>query len=182
MTSDFREKARRLRNAVEPVAAGVYFAPEALAAYAALGFDRSPAVDQTGVARPELKSYFVSRGACMGQVPGEIVAAAFGCFNPRVVEMAVAGGWTIASRDAVLEARERGSTEMLKRVLGDRPEGLERVTELLQRAAAAARGRLTRCSQGCGRSAFRRIRSPRCGEPPILCASTGVTATSSPGR
>jgi len=43
MTSaDFREKARRLRNAVEPVAAGVYFAPEASPAYEALGFDPSP--------------------------------------------------------------------------------------------------------------------------------------------
>jgi len=29
MATDFQEKARRLRNAVEPVAAGVYFAPEA---------------------------------------------------------------------------------------------------------------------------------------------------------
>ena len=37
MTTEFREKARRLRNAVEPVAAGVYFAPEAHAAYEALG-------------------------------------------------------------------------------------------------------------------------------------------------
>ncbi len=42
MTTDFQERARRLRNAVEPVAAGVYFAPEALAAYAALGFAGSP--------------------------------------------------------------------------------------------------------------------------------------------
>ncbi len=28
------------------------------------------------MARPELKSYFTSRGACMGQVPGEVIAAA----------------------------------------------------------------------------------------------------------
>ena len=31
MATDFRDRARRLRNAVEPVAAGVYFAREALA-------------------------------------------------------------------------------------------------------------------------------------------------------
>ena len=42
MTNDFNERARRLRNAVEPVAAGIYFAPEAHAAYEALGFDGSP--------------------------------------------------------------------------------------------------------------------------------------------
>jgi hypothetical protein len=137
MRSDFREQARRLRNAVEPVAAGVYFAPEAHAAYEALGFDPSP-VSQDGVARPELKSYFTSRGASMGHVVGEVVAAAFGVFNPKVVVPAVAAGWQISSREAVLDARERGATAMLRRVLGDEPEGLDRVTELLRRGAAAA--------------------------------------------
>ena len=49
----------------------------------------------------------------MGQVPGEVVAAAFGCFNPKVVVPARRGGWQIASREAILEARERGATAML---------------------------------------------------------------------
>lgn len=137
MTTDYQENARRLRNAVEPVAAGVYFAPEAHAAYASLGFDGSP-VTQDGVARPDLKAYFTSRGACMGQVPGEIVAAAFGCFNPQVVVPAVTAGWQVTSREAILEARQQAATAMLQRVLGDQPEGLGRVTYLLRRAAAAA--------------------------------------------
>jgi hypothetical protein len=123
MTSDFQEKARRLRNAVEPVAAGVYFAPEAHATYAALGFEGSP-VTQDGVARPDLKAYFTSRGACMGQVPGEVVAAAFGCFNPKVVVPAVGAGWQITSREAILQARERAAAAMLQRTVGDQPEGL----------------------------------------------------------
>jgi hypothetical protein len=38
MTTDYNRIARRLRNAVEPVAAGVYFASEAHAEYTALGF------------------------------------------------------------------------------------------------------------------------------------------------
>jgi hypothetical protein len=137
MTTDFQEKARRLRNAVEPVAAGVYFAPEAHAAYAALGFEGSPAT-QDGVSRPEMKAYFTSRGACMGKVAGEVVAAAFGCFNPKFVVPAVEAGWQITSREAILEARERAATAMLQRVLGDQPEGLDRVTDLLRRAAAVA--------------------------------------------
>jgi hypothetical protein len=101
MTTDFPERARRLRNAMEPVAAGVYFAPEAHAAYTALGFAGSP-VAADGVARPELKSYFTSRGACMGQVPGEVVAVAFGCFNPKVVIPAVAAAWQTAGRRPAL--------------------------------------------------------------------------------
>jgi hypothetical protein len=137
MATAFQEQARRLRNAVEPVAAGVYFAPEAHAAYEALGFEGSP-VAQDGVARPELKSYFTSRGACMGQVPGEVVAAAFGVFNPKVVVAAVAAGWQVASREAILAAREQGATAMLARVLGEQPEGLARVTDLLRRAADVA--------------------------------------------
>jgi hypothetical protein len=137
MATAFQEQARRLRNAVEPVAAGVYFAPEAHAAYEALGFEGSP-VSQDGVARPELKSYFTSRGACMGQVPGEVVAAAFGVFNPKVVVAAVAAGWQVASREAILAAREQGATAMLARVLGEQPEGLARVTDLLRRAADVA--------------------------------------------
>ena len=150
MTSDFNENARRLRNAVEPVAAGVYFAPEAHAAYAELGFAGSP-VTQDGVARPDLKAYFTSRGACMGQVPGEVVASAFGCFNPKVVVPAVGAGWQIAGREAILQARERGATAMLRRVLGDQPEGLARVTGLLRRAAAGA--------PWAGRSVYRGLRS-----------------------
>ena len=138
MATDFQERARRLRNAVEPVAAGVYFAPEAHAAYEALGFDASSPAGPDGIARPELKSYFTSRGASMGHVPGEVVAAAFGCFNPKFVVPAVAAGWQITSREAILEAREQGATAMLRRILGERPDGLDRVTDLLRRAADAA--------------------------------------------
>jgi len=138
MTNDFGERARRLRNAVEPVAAGVYFAPEAHAAYAALGFDASPAVGKDGITRPEMTSYFTSRGACMGQVPGEVVAAAFGCFNPKRVVPGVTAGWQITNREAILAAREQGATAMLQRVVGEKPEGLDRVTDLLRRAADAA--------------------------------------------
>jgi hypothetical protein len=138
MATEFRERARRLRNAVEPVAAGVYFAPEAHAAYEALGFEGSPPASADGIARPELKSYFTSRGACMGQVPGEVVAAAFGVFNPKFVVPGVAAGWQITSRAAILQAREQAATAMLARVLGEQPKGLGRVTDLLRRAADAA--------------------------------------------
>lgn len=119
MTSDFHERARRLRNAVEPVAAGVYFAPEAHAEYQALGFEGSP-VTRDGFARPDLKAYCTSRGACMGRVAGEVAAATFGCFNPKAVVPAVEAGWKITTREAVLDARERAATA----ILGDDPDEL----------------------------------------------------------
>lgn len=46
MTTSCNERARPLRNAGEPEAAGVYSAPEASAAYERLGFDPSPAAPQ----------------------------------------------------------------------------------------------------------------------------------------
>jgi hypothetical protein len=128
MGNGFNDRPRRLRNAVEPVAAGVYFAPEAHAAYTALGFEGSPAVGKDGSSRSELTSYFTSRGACLGRVPGEVVAAAFGCFNPKAVEPGVTAGWQITNREAILAAREQGATDVLERVLGGKPEGLDRVT------------------------------------------------------
>ena len=48
MATDFQERARRLRNAIEPVAAGVYFASEAHTEYTAPGFAGSPPVSPDG--------------------------------------------------------------------------------------------------------------------------------------
>ena len=66
MATDLQERARRL-------AAAAYVAPEAHTEYTAPGFAGSPPVSPDGIARPEMKSYFTSRSACMGQVPGEVV-------------------------------------------------------------------------------------------------------------
>ena len=123
--ADQRTIARRLRNAVEPVAANVYFAGEALDRYHALGLSYLP-------------GYFCSRGACLGQVPGEVVAAAFGVFNPDVVIASVSEGWARTDAGTILEARCEGASESLSRLIGDAPAAdLARATALLRRAADA---------------------------------------------
>ena len=137
--SELSVKARRLRNAVEPLAAGVYFAPEAHEAYAALGFSPSRA-ENDGVQMPDGVAYFASRGACLGQVHGEVIAAAFGVFNPEVVVPMVDQAWTITDAKSILQARLDGARGSLSRMLGDPPKGAERATELLKRGADAARG------------------------------------------
>lgn len=133
------EKARRLKTAVEPLAAGIYFAPEAHEAYAALGFSPSPAASD-GVQMPDGVAYFASRGACLGQVPGEVIAAAFGVFNPAIVIPMVDQAWTVTDAPSILPARLDGARGSLSRMLGDQPLGAERATELLRRGADAARG------------------------------------------
>ena len=75
----------------------------------------------------------------MGQVPGEVVAAAFGVFNPQAVVPAVAKGWTLTDAATICQARDDGAIAQLQRILGDAPEGLDRVHELFSRAAATLR-------------------------------------------
>lgn len=120
-----RSLSRRLRDLVEPIAANVYFAQEAQEAYRELGLNY-----------PE--GYFSSRGACMGQVPGEVIAAAFGVFYPPMVVGFVDEAWAKTDAATVLAARQRGATAALERVLGTKPEGAERATELLRKLADAA--------------------------------------------
>jgi len=126
-------RARALAAAIEPIAGQVYFAPECHARYAALGFGPSPGLSG-GVALPDGPAYFCSRGSVMGQVAGEVVAAAFAVFNPAAVVPAVAFGWTLTDAATICDARTAGATEQLVRVLGASPDGMEEATRLLTEA------------------------------------------------
>jgi hypothetical protein len=125
--------ARRLAYALEPFVGQVYFSPECHAGYAALGFAGSSG-KAGGVELPDGPAYFTSRGSVMGQVPGEVVAAAFAVFNPAAVVPSVTYGWTLTDAGTICRARDDGATAQLVRILGEAPEGLARVTDLLQRA------------------------------------------------
>jgi hypothetical protein len=130
---------RQLASVLEPVAAQVYFAPECHQAYEKLGFAASPGELDNGVQLPDGPAYFTSRGSVMGQVPGELVAAAFAVFNPDVVVRGVTRGWELTDAVTICEARTEGATAQLERILGEEPEGLGRATELLSRAASQLR-------------------------------------------
>src|SRR5205807_8877025 len=93
--SQFHQTARRLGRLVEPIAAGVYFAPEAMERYGALGLSY-------------VEGYFCSRGGCLGKAPWTVICAAFGAFNPAIVQPAVTEGWEKTDPDAVPEARPDG--------------------------------------------------------------------------
>jgi hypothetical protein len=131
-------RSRQLGSVLEPVIGQVYFSPECHANYAALGFD--PSANQAGgVALPDGPAYFTSRGSVMGQVPGEVVAAAFAVFNPEIVVPCVQLGWSRTDAATICAARDDGAIAQLRRILGDEPAGLDRVNELLGRAVATLR-------------------------------------------
>jgi hypothetical protein len=128
--------ARALAQAIEPFVGSVYFSPECHARYVALGF--APSVrEMNGVALPDGPAYFTSRGSLMGQVPGEVVAAAFGVFNPAAVVPSVTYGWTLTDARTICEERRGGAVDQLRRILGAHIDGIESVVEPLQRAVDA---------------------------------------------
>ncbi len=120
---------------LEPVIGQVYFSPECHANYVALGFDPSSG-DADGVALPDGPAYFASRGSVLGQVPGQVIAAAFGVFSSAIVVPLVELAWSRTDAATIRVARADGAVGQLRRLLGEHPEGTERALELLRRAAA----------------------------------------------
>ena len=153
--------ARQLGSVLEPFVGQVYFAPECHQAYEALGFDGS-AREVGGVAMPDGPAYFTSRGSVLGQVPGTVVAATFGVFNPEVVVPSVELGWSKTDAATICQARTDGAVGQLRRILGDEPEGLDRVNELLARAVEPLRPE--------GRSLFAGIASRGIPDEPLAAA------------
>jgi hypothetical protein len=116
--------ARKMWRTLEPYHGMIYFAPEATAAYEALGvkgFD----------------GYFASRAAPMGAVPAEVVIATFFNFNPDVVRHAIPAAWAAASPAELLDARLRGADAALRHALGEGLDdpGVARAAELARIAA-----------------------------------------------
>ena len=139
MTEFRAARTRLLAIALEPLAGQVYFSPECHAAYAELGFGPSPGSLAGGVQLPDGPAYFTSRGSVMGQVPGEVVAAAFAVFNPEAVVPTVEFGWSKVDAPTICAARTRGAVDQLVRILGPEPAGLGHATELLADAVAPLR-------------------------------------------
>lgn len=130
--------ARRLAAALEPITGQVYFSKECHQNYVNLGFGDSPG-EFNGVPGPNREAYFTSRGSLMGQVPGELVAAAFAVFNPVAVVPAVTFGWTLTDARTICAARDDGAVAQLHRILGVTPDRSERARELLRIAVEPLR-------------------------------------------
>jgi hypothetical protein len=118
--------ARKMWRTLAPYVGLISFAPEAAAAYEALGV--------TG-----RDGYFASRAAPMGAVPAEVVIATFFNFNPELVRHGIPAVWEVASPQQLLEARFGAADAALRRALGDVVDEAEvaRAAELAQVAAEA---------------------------------------------
>ena len=119
--------ARKTHRTLEIIHGLIYFAPEAVDAYAALGV--------TG-----RSGYFASRSAPMGAASAELVIATFFNFEPGLVRRARDGVWDVTSPDKLLAARFSAADAMLRRGLGDLATGPEvaDAARLARRAAEEA--------------------------------------------
>ncbi|WP_030930140.1 MULTISPECIES: SCO6745 family protein [unclassified Streptomyces] len=119
---------RRCHNAINPLHSTVYFSPDLGKELGELGIDDANA------------AYFAARGAALGAVGPSTVTATFYNFNHDLVARHLPAVWSVASPEAVLEARLRAVDTTLRRLLGpetiDSPE-LAEAAELALRAAEA---------------------------------------------
>jgi hypothetical protein len=99
--------ARRLWEAIEPIHAVVYFAPEPLAAARRIGL------------RGFWMGYFAGRVAPLGPVPPEAVAAMAYGFAPAMVARAIPDAWRFADPATVLDARVTSAADTLRHHLDD---------------------------------------------------------------
>ncbi|MFD3500717.1 hypothetical protein [Streptomyces sp. NPDC058678] len=123
-------RVRQLWHLLEPLHAVLYYAPEVFAQAAALGHDTEE----------RWPTYFPYRAAPLGPVGAERVTSAFYSFSPSMVAEHVDSAWSVASPEAMLEARLRGIDGAYRAIFGDRTDGAElaEAAALARRAAEAA--------------------------------------------
>ncbi len=130
--------ARRIRNVVEPIAGCSIFSPEAHQEYTQLGLPSSE-IFHAGVHMLHFETYVMTRSACLGPAPAEVVAAAFAVFHPAEVVSAVKRWRGSTTPEVLQQARQRGAVAALRRALGEPTSEVERAVELLQQATSVLR-------------------------------------------
>ncbi|MEU0632109.1 hypothetical protein [Streptomyces sp. NPDC005989] len=123
-------RVRRMWHLLEPLHAVLYYAPEAVAEAAALGY-------RTDERWP---GYFAWRAAPLGEADAGRVADTFYSFSPAMVGEYVPAVWSVASPGAVLAARTRAVDRTYRKLLGDAVDGqeLREAAALVRRVAEAA--------------------------------------------
>jgi hypothetical protein len=120
--------ARRMFELTEPICLVNFFSQEPNDSMAALGFSNY------------WDGYFAGRSAPLGQVPAEVVHAAFYNFGDGEVARHIPKVWDTTTPEAAHSARAQGCVAALRRILGDLAgtPGLARAAALLAQASVSA--------------------------------------------
>jgi hypothetical protein len=136
--------ARRLRDAVEPVAMHAVWSPLTNQRLAALGLDF-------------LSSYVGGRASSLGEPVAAVVASAFAWFEPELVSSQYEMARAVVRHDRLVAVRNEATTVSLRAVLGD-----DDPTEIADVLADAAEG-----AEGTGRPLFSALRAGRRPADPV---------------
>lgn len=128
--------ARRLRDALEPIATQGWWSRPAGEGLTALGVGFFP-------------GYVWGRAAALGTPTASVVAATFGVFEPRMIGAAYEAGVAGASRDDILVARAAGAAASLDAIAT--PDECAAIADPLLRAVGSL--------DGLGRPLFSALRS-----------------------
>ncbi len=131
----------QIARSLDLVHSMIYFAPEARAAYAAVGIESGR------------MGYFASRAAPMGAVGPGVVAATFYNFNPELIARSIPQAWSLAAPESLLEARFVAAEGALRRLLGPLAES-ELIDEAAELAGVAARSVQGVAREMAGRALF----------------------------
>jgi hypothetical protein len=122
------EAAVAFRTSFDALHAPVYFAPETQQRLTAVGLKAGS------------MTYFATRAAPMGQVGAGAVTATFYSFSPGLVAHFVPRVWTLATPEAVLEARLAAVDDTYRRLFGDEVLASAEVAEAATLAREATEG------------------------------------------
>lgn len=125
LTAPTATPARRLRDAVEPLAMHAVWSAPVNAVLAEHGHDF-------------LTGYVTGRGAALGEVPSPVVAATFAVFEPGLVDALWSAGRALLPLPELIALRDAATAASLREVLGN--ADVAPVVEVLERAVAGADG------------------------------------------
>lgn len=111
--------ARRLRDAIEPIAMVHVHSQEAREQYEAIGL-------------PRWQGYVLGRAGALGLPPASLVVATFGAFEPEMLTGTYEAALATASVPDVLAAKLAGATRCLHRVFGEPMRDVEEVVTVLR--------------------------------------------------
>jgi hypothetical protein len=137
-TAALKEASRSIAVWTGAMAQSVYFARECHDAYAALGFENPTAGEWRGRLVNDPITFHASRTALLGEVPPLVAAAVFPHMSPLVVERAVTRRIELCDAATLVEVRQAGAVAQLRRILGKRPEGIERLATIVRTACGSA--------------------------------------------
>ena len=115
--------ARRLRDAIEPIATICFWSEPAYQAYEHWGLDF-------------LQGYVWGRSCVLGEPDGAVAAAAFGGFEPGLIAALYDAGRAVCTLADIRSARESGAITALQEVLG-KPADVDDVVAVLRRGVEA---------------------------------------------